>query len=1500
MQSVIEPDGVEHRSPDFVLQCCLITVFLFYVCLRGTVSLPKVFKVKSRRKWFCRIDWWFTLASVSVARALLALRIVYYDRYLTRGIWRATSSYPSEWMILSRVMLSAYWSMMFVLGVLWLVEKIRFRKRTPPRDSQRHAGQGKGPEPPPEPPPTESSPLEPYTVLEPAAEATRATSDDPIGTHPDEVHDETCVSDLSSVVSASDRSGRAEGAPKELIDFDSLLKLASDIPKATNAHLNLASFDPEFVAVLHSEIDDDSGVFTVVMDTGCSFAITPFEDDFHQLTKNSLGKVKTAGGLTSIEGNGIVRYRLISDNGETNEIEVPAKWVPTATQRLISPQDYSAYHKFDRYEESYAGSSGMFRLILDKEGKHRFTCPIDPRTNLPLALCKAVPKDEPECRNCTDCDDCKGFGLLSVLDETNQNLTAAQKELQLWHWRLGHIGYKHVQALMRDGLGKYDRPTCLVTKNSNTAKCQPPKCAACELARAKRRGADVATSTRKPERVDVLKEGHLQPGDATSVDHYESSVRGRLSTSRGRESVFQKYVGGTIFCDHASNFIQARHQVSLRASDTIRSKQLYEREAAVYGVQVKSYHTDNGVFKSNEFGKNLEEKQQTIRFSGSGAHHQNGVAERSIRTVTEKARAMMQHMYMHWPAEFDQELWPFALDYACWLHNHTPDRETGKSPIEIFSGGHIGCTHIQRARVFGSPAYVLHPKLADGKKIPKWDPRSRQGQFLGFSLDHSSTIGVIRNLRTGSTTPQFHVVYDELFTTVDNSVDHEDRWIELFTNERECYLDEDEINEHTPELPDEWWSEEELARRPQPQRQPQQVQEQDVAPVIQDEDPEPEGAAVDDAAREVEQAPASEPVEPEAADELGRGQRVRRPNQRVYGDQWLNVTIGEKSTYPARLNAIDPMDQVALAMDWSAQPKESYRPFEAYEQLRTDPRTGEIDEIHPLAFAARVHSEDSPTYGMVKQLSDADRQPWSDAMRKELTSLQGKETFQVIDRRDVPKGAQVIPSAWVFQRKRNPDGSINKHKARLVVRGDRQRFDEDVSDQTYAPVVDWSTLRLLFTLSVAKGYETRQIDFRNAFVQSDLPEPIYLEFPPGVAPDKEHAQVDEDAARQRSKVFEVFKSLYGDRRAAQLWYKHLATALADLGLKPSKLDPCLFLGKGIMLAIHVDDATILFKSKERLNALYRGLQDKGFDFDEQEGNVAGFLGIQLERKPDGLHMTQQGLTERIIKAAGLEDSPRTKPTPAAEPLGTHDDSPLFHDKDFSYRALVGMLTYLANNTRPDIAYAVHQCARFSNDPREAHAKALKHIVMYLKGTKDKGMIVNPTEHLSLDVFCDADFAGQYKYERLDDPRSARSRSGHVITLGTVPVVWHSKLQSLIALSTMEAEYISCADSVKQLIPVKQVLAEMDKCMKLKLESRSLLSIVWEDNQAARQLATTDPPRLTPRSKHINIRYHWFRSHLKEGVLEVRDIDTDLQKADILTKANKPKDFEAKRKLLMGR
>ncbi len=296
-----------------------------------------------------------------------------------------------------------------------------------------------------------------------------------------------------------------------------------------------------------------------------------------------------------------------------------------------------------------------------------------------------------------------------------------------------------------------------------------------------------------------MKRDHIAPGDCISTDHYLSPINGRLYTSFGREQ--RGYSCGTIFVDHSSGKVFNYPQLSTTAADTIRSKRILERLAYDEGIKIKSYHSDNGVFASTAFREDCIANSQQFSFSGVGAHHQNGIAERNIKTVSQWARSNMLHAAFHWHEHANIKLWPQAIDYAVWVFNRLPSVDVGLSPNELWSGSRNTNHDLRRAHPFGCPVFVLDPALQDGKKIPKWDTRARRGMFVGFSNSHSSLVPLVMNILTGKITPQFHVIFDDKFQTVASlpqGTTIRDEWLNILAFGNDCFLDIDVENTTTP------------------------------------------------------------------------------------------------------------------------------------------------------------------------------------------------------------------------------------------------------------------------------------------------------------------------------------------------------------------------------------------------------------------------------------------------------------------------------------------------------------------------------------------------------------------------------------------------------------------------------------------------------------------------------------------------------------------------------
>lgn len=225
-------------------------------------------------------------------------------------------------------------------------------------------------------------------------------------------------------------------------------------------------------------------------------------------------------------------------------------------------------------------------------------------------------------------------------------------------------------------------------------------------------------------------------------------------------------------------------------------------------------------------------------------------------------------------------------------------------------------------------------------------------------------------------------------------------------------------------------------------------------------------------------------------------------------------------------------------------------------------------------------------------------------------------------------------------------------------------------------------------------------------------------------------------------VLKLNRSLYGLRDSPRNFFEHLKGNLITCGYHQSENDPCLFFSDKVICVVYVDDCLFFSRSQNSIDASIEKIKETGMDLNVED-DVAGFLGVHIQHHENGhIELTQTGLIDRIISAMHLDDA-NIKLTPApTEALGRDLEGNAFSN-EFNYASVVGMMLYLCNNSCPDIAFAVSQCAHYTHRPTEKHAQYLKHIGRYLKGTKTKGILLNPSETDNLDISCfvDADFAG---------------------------------------------------------------------------------------------------------------------------------------------------------------
>ena len=413
---------------------------------------------------------------------------------------------------------------------------------------------------------------------------------------------------------------------------------------------------------------------------------------------------------------------------------------------------------------------------------------------------------------------------------------------------------------------------------------------------------------------------------------------------------------------------------------------------------------------------------------------------------------------------------------------------------------------------------------------------------------------------------------------------------------------------------------------------------------------------------------------------------------------------------------------------------------------------GTWNNLNPFAYASEM--SDNDCYTFKEMLKQDDKNQFIKAMMVEIEDHETREHWVTYKREDIPKGHKTIMAIWSFKRKRFPDGTIMKYKARLCAHGGMQQWGIDYWE-TYAPVVNWLSVRLLLVLSIIHSWHSKSIDFVLAFPQAELDHDVFMEFPAGVC---------SDAGTRKEYVLKLKKNLYGLKDAAHNWFQMLSKGLtgSKLGFKPSEVDPCVFYREDAIILTYVDDCLIFSKDLKVVKKIVDTLKEDfivDLEEDLNSGDVSRYLGMTIDRNKDkSFEIRQPFLIDRILALLELDDKVNPKNTPVTKPLLHKDSLGPLRVKKWKYRSAIGMLTYLFSSSRPEIRMAVHQCARFSVDPKLTHERAVLRIGKYLLGTRDKGIKFIPDKNRGVECFVDADFAGSWTKEDASNPVNDLSRT----------------------------------------------------------------------------------------------------------------------------------------------
>ncbi|KAA0054937.1 Beta-galactosidase [Cucumis melo var. makuwa] len=482
-------------------------------------------------------------------------------------------------------------------------------------------------------------------------------------------------------------------------------------------------------------------------------------------------------------------------------------------------------------------------------------------------------------------------------------------------------------------------------------------------------------------------------------------------------------------------------------------------------------------------------------------------------------------------------------------------------------------------------------------------------------------------------------------------------------------------------------------------------------------------------------------------------------------------------------------------------------------EVRVETSNDEAKQSHTMK-----HDEYNPSLDLPNALRK-ECPEWKNVVMEEMKALEKNNTWEICA---LPKGHKPVGCKWVFTLKYKVDGTLDRHKARLIVKGFTQTYGVDYSE-TFSPVTKLNTVRVLLSVAVNKDWPLYQLDVKNAFLNGDLVEEVYMSPPPGFE------------AQLGQQVCKLQKSLYGLKQSPKAWFDRFTTFFKSQGYSQGHCDHTLFTKvsetrKIAVLIVYVDNIVLSRDDQAEISQLKQRMK-KTLDLLTE-------IGMSGCRPADTL-------IEFDCK------------------LGNSDDQvPV--DKE-QYQCLVGKLIYLSH-TRSDISFVVSAVSQFMQAPYEEHMEAVKRILGYLKMTPGKRLMFKKTDKKTIETYTDSDWVGSVV--------DRKSTSGYCTFVWGNLVTWRSKKQNVVSRSSVEAEYRAMSLGISEEIWLQKVVYDLHQECETPLK-------LFCDNKATISIANN--PVQHDRTKHVEIDRHFIKERLDSGSICIPYIPSSQQVADVLTK-----------------
>jgi Reverse transcriptase (RNA-dependent DNA polymerase)/gag-polypeptide of LTR copia-type/GAG-pre-integrase domain len=1002
---------------------------------------------------------------------------------------------------------------------------------------------------------------------------------------------------------------------------------------------------------------------------------------------------------------------------------------------------------------------------------------------------------------------------------------------ELWHRRLAHFHIQGLETMIRDELVEDLRI-------DNTSK-PDPICVPC-LAGKQHRAVHTTPTTRSD----------------TLLYRIAADLHGPIHT----EALPYRALYWMPMVDEASGYI---HVALLRKkSDALEAFQRFKAMAETQtGLRIKHLRDDKGgEFMSTAFEKYCEGqgiiREHTIR----ATPEQNGAVERVNRRISEGATAMLTE------AKLPPSFWGFAvLAYIHVANRCGSQAHKGTTPYQLW---HRKKPTVKRLRVFGCAAYV-HVQKDQRRAL---EAHTRKCVFVGYPSDRAGWMFWDSSAR--------QLIYSDSAEFDEREFPGAGKQPVTATVPLNLLPDEDQQDNNIENGDD-------APAPPTPPNAPvDALDDNAIPPVLVAGHPVP-------------------PVEPPAPAPAPPNPVARRPHLTRELQALLDTThynrrptnMPPKRNSKARTQGVladpdtdDDDDGEELAHLAETLPDPTIHPFVPFHAnfanipARSGTRPSTIPQskwkmprhkrpaplpnpdficiplVDGIEYALNASAEPN-TLAEALQRPDGDQ--YLESAIEEVRAHLENGTWKVVR---LPRGKRAIGSRWVFKIKRTADGSIERYKGRIVAKGYAQREGIDYTE-TFAPTARFGALRTVIALAAIEDMELESVDISTAFLNGEIDAEVYMQKPEGVEiPGFEGPEW----------VLQLLKGLYGIKQGPRLWSQKLHTALSEIGFKRLECDHSVFVyerdGVKIVVPVHVDDLVFASKSKEAIEKTKSDLRTR-FKIRDQ-GPTSLILGVHLERDRERrtIHLSQPNYIQSILETFRMQEcngarTPMDDKLRLSSKMSPTSVSEKAEMKNVPYREAVGKLLYLSIATRPDISYAVGVLCRFNENPGKEHWSAVKRVLRYLKATKDYKLSYSPSA--SEEIFIthsDADLGGNVD--------NARSTAGFAMTVGGGAVMWGSRLQRHVSLSSTESEYTTAAATGCEIMWMRDFLDEIGYDI-------SGPSTLYLDSNSALQVAKNPEHQST--MKHVNRNYHWIRERVADGDIQITHVPGTENVADIFTK-----------------